>query len=48
VITDTDFRIFFYLHILSVIVAFAPAALAVLPGGRDGALRTLERAGSAS
>lgn len=42
---DTDYRIFFFLHILSVVVAFAPAVLSVLPGGRDGALATLERAG---
>ena len=44
-IDDTGFRIFFLLHILSVIVAFAPAVIAVLPGGRDGALGVLDRAG---
>src|SRR5262245_33400831 len=44
-IDDTGYRIFFLLHILSVIVAFAPAVVSVLPGGRDGAIGTLERAG---
>jgi hypothetical protein len=44
-IDDTGFRIFFLLHILTVIVAFAPAAISVLPGGRDGAIGLLERAG---
>jgi uncharacterized membrane protein len=44
-IDDTGFRIFFLLHILSVIVAFAPAVIAVLPGGRDGALGMIDRAG---
>jgi hypothetical protein len=43
-IDDTGFRIFFLLHILSVIVAFAPAVIAVLPGGREGAIGTLDRA----
>ena len=42
-IDDTGYRIFFLLHILSVIVAFAPAVLMVLPGGRDGGLGILER-----
>jgi hypothetical protein len=45
VIDDTTYRVFFFLHILSVIVAFAPAALSVLPGGAEGALATLQRAG---
>jgi hypothetical protein len=45
VIDDTGFRIFFLLHILTVVVAFAPAVVAVLPGGRDGALGLIERAG---
>jgi len=44
-IDDTGFRIFFLLHILTVIVAFAPAVIAVLPGGRDGALGMIDRAG---
>lgn len=44
-IDDTGFRIFFLLHMLSVIVAFAPAVIAVLPGGRDGALGVIDRAG---
>jgi hypothetical protein len=33
------------LHILTAIVAFAPAIIAVAPGGRDGAVGVLERAG---
>jgi uncharacterized membrane protein len=44
-IDDTGFRIFFLLHMLSVIVAFAPAVIAVLPGGHDGALGMIDRAG---
>jgi hypothetical protein len=44
-IRDTGFRIAFYLHILSVVVAFAPAVVSLLPGGREGALGLLERAG---
>jgi hypothetical protein len=44
-IDDTGFRIFFLLHMLSVIVAFAPAVIAVLPGGSDGALGLIDRAG---
>ena len=44
-VQDTGFRIAFYLHILSVVVAFAPAVVSLLPGGRDGALGMLERAG---
>lgn len=42
---STGFKIFLFLHILSVVVAFAPAVLAVLPGGREGAVAILERAG---
>ena len=30
---DTPYRIFFLLHIASVVVAFAPVVLAVVPGG---------------
>jgi hypothetical protein len=44
-VQDTGFRIFFLLHILTVIIAFAPAVLSVLPGGRDGAIGLLERSG---
>ncbi len=44
-IEDTGFRIFYLLHILTIVVAFAPAVVAVLPGGRDGALGLLDRAG---
>lgn len=42
---STTFEIFLVLHILSVLVAFAPAVLAVLPGGRDGSMAVIERAG---
>jgi hypothetical protein len=42
---STGFKIFLFLHILTVIVAFAPSVLAVLPGGRDGAVGLLDRAG---
>jgi hypothetical protein len=42
---STGFKIFLFLHIFTVIVAFAPAALSVLPGTADGGLATLERAG---
>jgi arginine exporter protein ArgO len=44
-VNDTSYRIFFLLHILSVIVAFAPALVSVLPGGREGALGVIDRAG---
>lgn len=44
-IEDTGFRIFYLLHILTVVVAFAPAVMSVLPGGREGSLGVLERAG---
>ena len=40
---STGFKISLFLHILTVIVAFAPAVLMVLPGGRDGGLGLLER-----
>jgi hypothetical protein len=42
---STTFEIFLVLHILSVVVAFAPAVVAVLPGGRDGAFGLVDRAG---
>jgi hypothetical protein len=42
---STGFKISLFLHILSVVVAFAPAILTVVPGGRDGALGVVERAG---
>ena len=42
---STGFKISLFLHILTVIVAFAPAVLMVLPGGRDGSIGLLERAG---
>jgi hypothetical protein len=44
-IDDTGFRIFFLLHILTVIVAFTPAVVALLPGERDGTLGLIDRAG---
>jgi hypothetical protein len=42
---STAFEVSLYLHILTVIVAFAPAVIAVLPGGRDGLLGVVDRAG---
>jgi hypothetical protein len=42
---NTGFKIFLVLHVFTVVVAFAPALVAVLPGGRDGALGLLDRAG---
>lgn len=42
---STGFKIFLFLHILTVVVAFAPAVLAVLPGGREGLVATIEQAG---
>jgi len=44
-IEDTGFRIVYFLHILTIVVAFAPTVIAVLPGGRDGTLGLLDRAG---
>ena len=44
-IEDTGFRIVYFLHILTVVVAFAPTVIAVLPGGRDGTLGLIDRAG---
>jgi hypothetical protein len=45
VIDDTGSRILLFLHIITAVVAFAPAVLVVLPGGRDGAVGVIERAG---
>jgi hypothetical protein len=44
-LVSTTFEIFLVLHILTALVAFAPAVLAVLPGGRDGAMAVIEQAG---
>jgi hypothetical protein len=44
-IDDFGFRIFLLLHILTVIVAFSPAVVALLPGERDGTLGLIDRAG---
>lgn len=44
-IDNTGFKVFLFLHILTVVVAFAPAVLAVLPGGREGLVGVLDRAG---
>jgi hypothetical protein len=44
-IDDFGFRIFLLLHILTVIVAFTPAVVALLPGERDGTLGLIDRAG---
>ena len=46
-IDDPAFRIFYLLHIVTILVAFAPAVLAVVPGGSEGARGALERAGRA-
>jgi hypothetical protein len=42
---STGFKILFFLHILTVVVAFAPAVVALVPGGRDGAIGVVEKAG---
>jgi hypothetical protein len=42
---STGFKIFLVLHILTAVVAFAPAVIAVLPGGREGLTGVLDRAG---
>jgi arginine exporter protein ArgO len=42
---STGFKLSLYLHILAVVVAFAPSVIAVLPGGRDGLLGVVDRAG---
>ncbi len=44
-IDNTGFKIFLFLHIVTVVVAFAPAVIAVLPGGREGLVGVLDRAG---
>ena len=44
-IYSTGFKIFLFLHIAAVIVAFAPSVLAVLPGRREGLLGTLDDVG---
>jgi hypothetical protein len=44
-VDSTGYKIFLLLHIASVVVAFAPAVIAVLPGGRDGLVGLLDRAG---
>jgi uncharacterized membrane protein len=42
---STGFKIMLFLHIATAIVAFAPAVIGVLPGGRDGLTGTLDQAG---
>jgi len=42
---STGFNILLVLHLLTAVVAFAPAVVAVLPGGRDGVVGVLDRAG---
>ena len=44
-IYSTGFKIFLFLHIASVVVAFAPSVLAVLPGKRDGLVGALDDVG---
>lgn len=42
---STGYKIFLFLHLVTVVIAFAPAVIAVLPGGRDGLTGVLDRAG---
>jgi hypothetical protein len=42
---STGFEIMLVLHIATVVVAFAPAVIGVLPGGRDGLTGVLGAAG---
>jgi hypothetical protein len=42
---STGYEIILVLHIATVVVAFAPAVIAVLPGGRDGMTGVLAAAG---
>lgn len=42
---STAFEVSLVLHILTAVVAFAPAVVAVLPGGRDGVVGVLDKAG---
>jgi arginine exporter protein ArgO len=42
---STGFEIMLVLHIATVVVAFAPAVIGVLPGGRDALTGVLEAAG---
>ena len=42
---STGFNILLVLHLLTAVVAFAPAVVAVLPGGRDGVVGVLDKAG---
>jgi hypothetical protein len=44
---STGFKISLFLHLLTMVVAFAPAVIAVLPGGRGGTLGMIDRAGRA-
>jgi hypothetical protein len=41
----STYKVLLFLHIASVVVAFAPAVLAVVPGGGDGAVAALRRSG---
>ncbi len=42
---STAFEVSLVLHILTAVVAFAPAVVAVLPGGRGGVVGVLDKAG---
>jgi hypothetical protein len=42
---STGFKIFLFLHILTVIVAFAPVVLSIVPGSRAGVIGSLEETG---
>ena len=39
------YKLFYFLHIISVVVAFAPVAVALFPGGKSGATSALAAAG---
>lgn len=42
---STSYKVLYFLHIASILAAFAPSVIAVLPGGRDGVVGVLDRAG---
>lgn len=42
---STWYRVLYFLHIATILVAFAPVLVAVLPDGADGARATLDRVG---
>ncbi len=42
---STSYKVLYFLHIASILAAFAPSVIAVLPGGREGVVGVLDRAG---